>query len=66
LLPSQQRALFDLDQPETRAAASADPGFFVSGPDPVLIDEFQHAPGNPGILGKLAAQADSGLMPLGN
>jgi hypothetical protein len=31
---------FDLDQPETRAAAAADPGFFVSGPDPVLIDEY--------------------------
>ena len=38
------RPPFDLDQPETRAAAAADPGFFVSGPDPVLIDEFQHVP----------------------
>jgi predicted AAA+ superfamily ATPase len=38
------RPVFDLDQPETRAAATADPGFFVSGPDPVLIDEFQHVP----------------------
>ena len=34
------RPPFDLDQPETRAAAAADPGFFVSGPDPVLIDEL--------------------------
>jgi len=38
------RPPFDLDQPETRAAAAADPGFFVSGPGPVLIDEFQHVP----------------------
>jgi predicted AAA+ superfamily ATPase len=38
------RPVFDLDQPETRAAAAADPGFFVSGPDPVLVDEFQHVP----------------------
>jgi predicted AAA+ superfamily ATPase len=38
------RPVLDLDQPEARAAATADPGFFASGPDPVLIDEFQHAP----------------------
>jgi uncharacterized protein len=38
------RPTFDLDRPDTRAAATADPGFLVSGPEPVLIDEFQHAP----------------------
>jgi predicted AAA+ superfamily ATPase len=37
------RPVFDLDQPEARAAATSDPGFFAFGPDPVLIDEFQHA-----------------------
>ncbi len=36
--------VFDLDRPDARAAAAADPGFLVSGPEPVLIDEFQHAP----------------------
>jgi predicted AAA+ superfamily ATPase len=38
------RPVFDLDRPDARAAATADPGFLVSGPAPVLIDEFQHAP----------------------
>ena len=38
------RPVFDLDQPETRAAVAADPRFFVTGPDPVLVDEFQHVP----------------------
>jgi uncharacterized protein len=33
-----------LDRSDARAAAIADPGFLVSGPAPVLIDEFQHAP----------------------
>ncbi len=36
--------MFDLDQPDAREAAAADPGFLVSGPGPVLIDEFQHVP----------------------
>jgi uncharacterized protein len=38
------RPVFDLDRPDARSAATADPGFLVSGPEPVLIDEFQHAP----------------------
>jgi uncharacterized protein len=38
------RPVFDLDRPDARAAAVADPGFLVSGPEPVLIDEFQYAP----------------------
>ena len=38
------RPTFDLDRPDARVAATADPGFVVSGPGPVLIDEFQHAP----------------------
>lgn len=38
------RPVLDLDRPETRAAAAADPGFMVSGPGPVFIDEFQHVP----------------------
>lgn len=38
------RPVFDLDRPDARAAAASDPGFLVSGSEPVLIDEFQHAP----------------------
>jgi uncharacterized protein len=38
------RPVFDLDRSDARAAAVADPSFLVSGPEPVLIDEFQHAP----------------------
>lgn len=38
------RPILDLDQPATRAAAAADPSFMVSGPGPVLVDEFQHVP----------------------
>jgi predicted AAA+ superfamily ATPase len=38
------RPVFDLDRPDARAAAVTDPSFLVSGPGPVLIDEFQHAP----------------------
>jgi hypothetical protein len=36
--------VLDLDRPDARAAAASDPGFIVSGPWPVLIDEFQHVP----------------------
>ena len=38
------RPVLDLDRPDARAAAASDPGFIVSGPGPVLIDEFQHVP----------------------
>jgi uncharacterized protein len=38
------RPVFDLDRPDVRAAAAADPGFLVSAAEPVLIDEFQHVP----------------------
>jgi predicted AAA+ superfamily ATPase len=38
------RPVLDLDRPDARAAAASDPAFMVSGPGPVLIDEFQHVP----------------------
>ena len=38
------RPVLDLDRPDARNAAASDPSFMVSGPDPVLIDEFQHVP----------------------
>jgi predicted AAA+ superfamily ATPase len=39
-----ERPILDLDRPEARTAAAEDPGFMISGPGPVLIDEFQHVP----------------------
>jgi hypothetical protein len=38
------RPVLDLDRPDARAAAASDPSFIVSGPGPVLIDEFQRVP----------------------
>jgi predicted AAA+ superfamily ATPase len=38
------RSILDLDRPEARTAVAEDPGYMVSGPGPVLIDEFQHVP----------------------
>src|SRR5205823_10259464 len=32
----------DLDALTTRRAVSADPTLFVTGPEPICIDEFQH------------------------
>lgn len=36
--------MIDLDDPATRSAAELDPRILVSGPRPVLIDEYQHVP----------------------
>lgn len=36
--------VLDLDDLATRDAAAADPALFVSGPAPVCVDEYQHAP----------------------
>lgn len=36
--------IVDLDDLDTRGLVARDPATFVSGPDPVLIDEFQHVP----------------------
>jgi predicted AAA+ superfamily ATPase len=54
------RPVFDLDQPDARAAAAADPGFLVSGAGPVLIDEFQHAPE---ILDAIKAELNKDTRP---
>jgi uncharacterized protein len=52
--------VFDLDDPEARAVAISDPGFLVSGPEPVLIDEFQHAPE---ILDAIKAELNKDTRP---
>lgn len=36
--------VIDLDHLPTRVAVTQDPGFFISGPGPVCIDEYQKAP----------------------
>jgi len=54
------RPAFDLDRPDVRAAAAADPGFLVSGPEPVLIDEFQHVPE---ILDAIKAELNQDTRP---
>jgi len=54
------RPVLDLDGPEARAAAASDPGFLVSGPEPVLIDEFQHAPE---ILDAIKAELNKDTRP---
>jgi hypothetical protein len=34
----------DLDDLDTRSLVARDPAVFVAGPEPVLVDEFQHVP----------------------
>jgi predicted AAA+ superfamily ATPase len=50
----------DLDRPDARAAAASDPGFIVSGPGPVLIDEFQRVPE---ILDAIKAELNTDTRP---
>jgi predicted AAA+ superfamily ATPase len=44
LAKDYDQSILDLDRPDIRSAVASDPGFMVSGPGPVLIDEFQHVP----------------------
>jgi predicted AAA+ superfamily ATPase len=50
----------DLDDPSTRDAVAADPGLFVRGPSPVLIDEFQHVPA---LLDSIKSELNRDLRP---
>lgn len=52
--------VWDLDDLETRQAVAADPRLFTSGPQPVLIDEFQHVPE---ILDAIKAELNADLRP---
>jgi uncharacterized protein len=54
------RPVLDLDRPDARAAAASDPSFIVSGPGPVLIDEFQHVPE---ILDAIKAELNTDTRP---
>jgi uncharacterized protein len=54
------RVVIDCDDPATRAAVRTDPGRFVGGPSPVLIDEYQHVPE---ILDAIKAELNRDLSP---
>jgi predicted AAA+ superfamily ATPase len=54
------RSVIDCDDPATRAAVRADPGRFVSGPGPILIDEYQHVPD---LLSAIKAELNRDLSP---
>jgi hypothetical protein len=54
------RPVIDCDDPATRAAVRNDPGRFVSGPGPVLIDEYQHVPD---LLDAIKAELNRDLRP---
>src|SRR5262245_28195436 len=53
-------AVIDCDDPATRAAVRNDPGRFVMGPGPVLIDEYQHVPD---LLDAIKAELNRDLRP---
>ena len=54
------RIVIDCDDPATRAAVRNDPGRFVAGPPPVLIDEYQHVPE---LLDAIKAELNRDLSP---
>jgi predicted AAA+ superfamily ATPase len=54
------RTVIDCDDPATRAAVRNDPGRFVGGVPPVLIDEYQHVPE---LLDAIKAELNRDLQP---
>jgi uncharacterized protein len=54
------KAVIDCDDPATRSAVRNDPGRFVAGPGPVLIDEYQHVPE---LLDAIKAELNRDLRP---
>jgi uncharacterized protein len=60
LAQSSERAVVDLDEPETRDAVEASPSVFANGEPPVFFDEYQHAPS---ILDAIKAELNRDLRP---
>jgi predicted AAA+ superfamily ATPase len=56
------RTVIDCDDPATRSAVRDDPARFVESDQPVLIDEYQHAPQ---VLDAIKAQLNRDLRPGG-
>jgi predicted AAA+ superfamily ATPase len=54
------RPVVDCDDPATRAIVRSDPGRFVTGTHPVLIDEYQHVPE---LLDAIKAELNRDLRP---
>lgn len=54
------RTVLDCDDPATRSAVKNDPGRFVAGPGPILIDEYQHVPE---VLDAIKAELNRDLSP---
>jgi predicted AAA+ superfamily ATPase len=54
------RTVIDCDDPATRSAVRNDPGRFVGGDAPVLIDEYQHIPE---LLDAIKAELNRDLQP---
>ncbi|WP_073254979.1 ATP-binding protein [Cryptosporangium aurantiacum] len=54
------RTVIDCDDPATRTAVRNDPGRFVAGPGPILIDEYQHVPE---VLDAIKAELNRELSP---
>jgi predicted AAA+ superfamily ATPase len=52
--------VIDCDDPATRSAVRNDPGRFVGGPSPGLIDEYQHVPE---LLDAIKAELNRDLSP---
>lgn len=52
--------MLDLDDLAVRDAVASDPAYFVAGPSPVLIDEFQHVPE---LLDAIKAELNRDLRP---
>jgi predicted AAA+ superfamily ATPase len=60
LADSVGRIVIDCDDPATRTAVRNDPGRFVTGSGPVLIDEYQHVPE---LLDAIKAELNRDLSP---
>lgn len=60
LAKSAERAVVDLDEPETRDAVETSPSAFAGGEPPVFFDEYQHAPS---ILDAIKAELNRDLRP---
>lgn len=60
LAASTGRDVIDLDDPVTREAVAAGPGFVVGAPGPVFIDEYQRVPD---VLDAIKAELNRDLRP---
>ncbi|MHB8296883.1 MAG: ATP-binding protein [Acidimicrobiales bacterium] len=60
LARSRHAEVLDLDDPALREAVRVDPTAFVTGPGPIFVDEYQHAPV---LLDAIKAELNRDLRP---